>query len=928
MAASSVLAFTVAFSSQVGGQTRSEVSVISPDGVPLAGVRLTISSAAGTVVSEKVTGSNGKVGIESLSRGDYKLTLSHPGFESRTQTLTIPADGPVNLPPLRVVLGLTPFREQVTVTSSRGMVDSIDSAPSLVQAEDLTGDQENRSVPLPTIGHVLEAKPGVLLQQTTYGQVSPFLRGLTGYQVLNLVDGIRFNNSTFRSGPNQYLAFIEPSQIQRLEVILGPVSSQYGSDGLGGAIHLLTDSPNFRSPDSSRVKGEVALSGSTADLSGAASLRLGGGSEGIAWLGGVNLRRHGDLRPGGGVDSRHVLRRFAGLSGHLLRQVSGGRMQDTGFGAHGWHGKLVRRLPANQFLTFRYQYSDLGEVRSYKDLEGGLGRVRSDFLPQSLNFLYARYERLGWMGFDSVTGTFSLNSQRDGSVRQGLRATDRVTTDQSRVDSRGYIGQFTTHLGSRNAIAAGGEIYDEGVSAQRDEFDPLTDITQRRRALYPNGSRYLTSGFFARDTADLLRRSGRSILRGSLGARFTRVDYRTRASRNLDSFGRNLGVVDTDLSFSDLTWNGSLNWQLSEGLSLFGLVARGFRAPNLNDIGALGLNDLGYEIPALSAVSAAGLVGTSDGEGVGTSGKLVKPLRPERLLNFETGVVWRSDRLTLRLQAFHATLFDPIVRRTLLFPVSGVPTQLDGISVTPISQTAIQRAQNLVGVATPLDARAVKSFLNEGRIVYYGIESGVRYALTRRVAVDGNYSYLVGRELYPNRFVRRLPPQQGALALDLQPVGRLWVRISAVFSGRQERLSGGDLTDERIGAARRRRDIVDFFAGSSARKHLSPGADNRFGTLDDVFTPTGETVAMIRDRVLPLGTTINGVKVVDDTTRVPLYPYTRGFASFHLGGGLRLRDNVALTFAFRNLLDQNYRIHGSGIDEPGFNGFVGLSYTF
>jgi len=915
-------------SGQIDGQAPWRISVVSPDGAPLSGARVVVRSATGTVIVDQLTGVDGQVEIAVLARGDYQLNLSHPDYESRAQTLSIPAEGRGGQRVLRVMLGLAPVREQVTVTSSRGGVDAVDNTPSIVQVEDLANNLEHGARPLPTIGHALEANPGVTLQQTTYGQISPFLRGLTGYQVLNLVDGVRFNNSTFRSGPNQYLAFIEPSQIQRLEVILGPVSSQYGSDGLGGAIHLLTDSPHFRSPDSSRVRGEVALSGATADLSSGTDVRLSGGSEVLAWLGGVNVRRHGDLRPGDGVDSRHVLRRFAGLSGEVLRELTGNRMQDTGFRAHGWHGKLVRRLTTNQFLTFRYQYADLGNVRSYKDLEGGLGRIRSDFLPQTLNFVYGRYERLGWAGFDSVTGTISLNSQKDGSIRQGLRTTDRVTTDRSRVDAVGYVGQVTTHLGSRNAIAAGGEVYDERVAAQREEFDPVAAQSLRRRALYPNGSRYRTGGLFARDTVDIVRRPDRSMLRGTLGARFTRIDYRTRAASNLDSSGRNLGVVDTDLTFSDLTWNGSLNWQLSESLALFGLIARGFRAPNLNDIGALGLNDLGYEIPALSAVSASGLVGTSDGEGVGTNGRGVQPLRPERLLNFESGIVWRRDRVTLRGQAFHATLYDPIVRRTLLFPVGSAPAQLDGISVTPIAQTAAQRAQGVVGVATALDPRAVKSFLNEGRIVYYGLESGLRYVVIRGVTIDGSYSYLVGRELNPNRFVRRLPPQQGALAIELQPPGRLWLRLSAMFSGRQERLSGGDLTDERIGAARRRRDIVDFFAGAFVQRYLSAGTDGRPGTLDDIFTPTRETVAAIRDRVLPLGSTINGVTVVDDSTRVPLYPDTRGFAVFHLSGALRLRDNIDLTFALRNLLDQNYRIHGSGIDEPGRNGFVGLRFTF
>ena len=51
-------------------------------------------------------------------------------------------------------------------------------------------------------------------------------------------------------------------------------------------------------------------------------------------------------------------------------------------------------------------------------------------------------------------------------------------------------------------------------------------------------------------------------------------------------------------------------------VSVHGLVGRGFRAPNLNDLGALGLNDLGYEVPAESAIDSGGFIGASDGEGV------------------------------------------------------------------------------------------------------------------------------------------------------------------------------------------------------------------------------------------------------------------------------------------------------------------------
>ena len=73
---------------------------------------------------------------------------------------------------------------------------------------------------------------------------------------------------------------------------------------------------------------------------------------------------------------------------------------------------------------------------------------------------------------------------------------------------------------------------------------------------------------------------------------------------------------------------------------------------------------------------------------------------------------------------------------------------------------------------------------------------------------------------------------------------------------------------------------------------------------------------------------INGVEIVDDNSRVPLFLSNPGFVSFTLSGGLRLTEKATVSLALQNLLDRNYRIHGSGIDAPGINAFVSLKYSF
>ena len=787
---------------------------------------------------------------------------------------------------------------RITVTASRGTAEDAASTPQLVTVKEAA---DLLKQPLLTIGNALEGEPGILVQQSTAGQVSPFLRGLTGYQVLNLIDGIRFNNSTFRSGPNQYLAWIEPSQAERVEAMLGPASAQYGSDALGGTIQVLTPAAQFASGAGRQWHGDAMLSGATADLSSNLQARVSLATERLFWLAGFSGGRHNDVRAGGGVDSRNVYRRLFGLDEDAVRLLTGSRQQDSGFAHYGLQGKLSARLSSTRNLSLYYQRGVQSGVRGYKDLLGGLGRLRSDFEPQTLDWFYARYEKRQAGALDTLSATFSLNSQADGSIRQGLKSTGSLTRDWSRVNAFGYSAQATTHRGSRLSAVFGGDAYDERIASTR-----FIDAAAQR-PLYPDNSRYLTTGLFGQAAYDLTPR-----LRASAGARWTAVRFSTVEDLRY-------GIPAAAQWFRDTTFHSSLRYQATSFLAFHALAGRGFRAPNLNDLGALGLNDLGYEIPSADAAGAGALLSADAGEAALSQGTRLGALRSESTLNYEAGLRVNTRRLYARVQFFDTELYDPIVRRTLLFDAASVPASLAGLPVTPIAQTAAQRAQDVVAVATALDPRAVKSFVNDGRSRYTGVESLARLALTRRWSLEANYTFLGGRDLNPNRNIRRLPPQMGSATLRYVPSGRrAWFEAQLQLAGAQRRLSGGDRDDERIGASRRRRDVADFFAGSRVQPLV----------VDGVFTPTGETLRQIQDRVLPLGAAINGLTVSGDDTRVPLYTSTAGWAALHLRAGLPLGERWLLITALENALDRNYRFHGSGIDAPGLSAYLAIRWSF
>lgn len=124
----------------------------------------------------------------------------------------------------------------IVVTPMRAERDAnaVPASTHVVASDDLA-----KSAPR-TTPDALAGLPSVMVQKTSYGQGSPFLRGFTGFRTLMMVDGVRLNNSVFRDGPNQYWSTIDPFSIERYEVVLGPASVLYGSDAVGGAVNALS----------------------------------------------------------------------------------------------------------------------------------------------------------------------------------------------------------------------------------------------------------------------------------------------------------------------------------------------------------------------------------------------------------------------------------------------------------------------------------------------------------------------------------------------------------------------------------------------------------------------------------------------------------------------------------------------------------------
>ena len=74
------------------------------------------------------------------------------------------------------------------------------------------------------------------------------LRGGDANFTLVLIDGVPVNDSTDQYGGAFPLGSIGAAEVERLEVVRGPLSSFYGSSSLGGAVQVITTAPRSSAP--------------------------------------------------------------------------------------------------------------------------------------------------------------------------------------------------------------------------------------------------------------------------------------------------------------------------------------------------------------------------------------------------------------------------------------------------------------------------------------------------------------------------------------------------------------------------------------------------------------------------------------------------------------------------------------------------------
>ncbi|MAG59082.1 MAG: hypothetical protein CMJ83_22575 [Planctomycetes bacterium] len=464
-----------------------------------------------------------------------------------------------------------------------------------------------------TVQDTLRETPGVQLQRTSYAQTSPFLRGLTGYHTLMMIDGIRLNNSVLRSGPNEYWGLIDALSLDRIETVLGPASVLYGSDAVGGSVNAIP--VRRRQYGESSWSRRLSFRFSEAENSVTARAQLSGNvGDTFGFVIGGTASSFGDLNAGGDLGRQPHLGYHNGfadvaldlhldeswslrLLGQLARVDDASRSHRTVFGVS-YHGTTVG---TDRRRNFDWERDLLALVLEGVDLDGFFDAMR-----------------------------FRVSYQRVEEERDRVRGDGRRDRGGFEVDTLGFGVELSkdTEIGR---LTTGADWYHDFVDSFRDDFDALGAFTGSAiQGPVGDDASYDLVGVFLQNEVELT--DGLDLI---VGGRFTFAAAEADSVEDPNT-GARISLADDWVSAV-----GSLRllWSPIEELRLFGGVSQAFRAPNLSDLSRFdGARTNEIEVPSPG-------------------------LEPEDFVSFEIGARARFGGLTGSVSYYYTLIDDLIVRQ-------------------------------------------------------------------------------------------------------------------------------------------------------------------------------------------------------------------------------------------------------------------------
>jgi outer membrane receptor for ferrienterochelin and colicins len=203
------------------------ISVFDPKGAPVNQAVVFIKGLEDKSVQIVITNASGTVKATPVLK-NVQLFISHVSFENHIDTLSsLTGDIQIKLVGKNVDLG------EVVVTSEYAARTSGESVHTVT----VINKQQIENQAAPDLEALLSQQLNMRVSQDAVLGSGLSMNGLTGQNIKILVDGVPVIG---RLDGNVDLGQMNLNNVERIEVVNGPMAASYGTDAAGGVINLIT----------------------------------------------------------------------------------------------------------------------------------------------------------------------------------------------------------------------------------------------------------------------------------------------------------------------------------------------------------------------------------------------------------------------------------------------------------------------------------------------------------------------------------------------------------------------------------------------------------------------------------------------------------------------------------------------------------------
>jgi len=568
---------------------------------------------------------------------------------------------------------------------------------------------------------LLEKRAGINVQKSQMGGGSPVIRGFEANRILLVVDGVRLNNAIYRGGHLQSIISIDNASLEQVEIIFGPSNSEYGSDALGGVIHLKTKRPQFSK------RPQFTHSYST---------RYATANKGVSkhydmQYTGVNFALYSSFSHSDFDDLRMGNNRSHGYSdwGKVYHYIEDGTQilnsdsniqRKTGYSQTDFMQKVILKIDPYWTLTGNFQYSTSSNIPRFDKLND-YQTVRFDSLNNQTIYDGLKYSSWNYGPQTRYFSSFQLDHSASNLLMDSAqlifgyqdvyesRHVQKMNAEES-VSRYEEVDIYSINANFRkNNFRYGLEYYSNIVNSKANIHKSVS-ISPYEQTRYPNGgssmssiATYLT---FSKSFGEQLKlHTGLRYTQNELKAQF----HNTRTwTLPYDSIG---------YKYEALTGNFSLAYHPNESWKIAAIISTGFHAPNIDDTGKLFIKNKILTIPNFN-------------------------LAPEFAKTIELNITKNiSNRVLINANAYYTLIDDAIMR------VDADTNDYNGFIIDPDE-----------------DFLYIKTNKNTGMAEIFGATASISMRIASNYTVETDYTYIKGRNIKNDLPFTHIPPSFGKTA--------------------------------------------------------------------------------------------------------------------------------------------------------------------